>query len=108
MVSGAQLAVAGWNPALPLSGAAAAAMDPQDPTRMLAVGSGFALQWKVAAPYADSWAQVQAISGLADLVSVAWSPDGWRRALAERSSPLGVSVSGGGVTDDASVTSRRP
>lgn len=74
--SGGPLAVAGWSNAPPLSGAAAAALSPQVPTVMLAVGSGFARTWTAPGQYADAWAQGQAVSGLAALAGVAWRPDG--------------------------------
>lgn len=74
--SGGPLAVAGWSGVPPLSGAAAGAVNPQIPTRVLAVGSGFARTWVAPGQYADAWSQGQAVSGLAALVGAAWRPDG--------------------------------
>jgi len=74
--SGDRLAVAGYSVAPSLSGMAAAALDPQINTSMLAVGSGHALLWGAPGPYADAWAQTQSVTGLANLTAVAWRPDG--------------------------------
>ena len=79
MASGASLAIGGYVSAntVLLSGAAAAAMSPQNNALMVAVGSGFALQWAAAGgAYAENWSQIQAVTGLSNLGSVAWRPDG--------------------------------
>jgi len=76
LAAGDPLAVGGWANAAALSGAAAAAQDPQLATSMLAVGSGFALIWSAPGRYADAWSQTQAVTGLANLSAVAWRPDG--------------------------------
>lgn len=74
--SGGLLAVGGWSTALSLSGAAAAVLDPTDPTKMLAVGNGYALLWSAPSAQSNAWAQTQAVTGLANLVSCAWIPNG--------------------------------
>jgi hypothetical protein len=77
-VSGASLAaVGGWQTAPALSGAVAAALDPQQGgLTMLAVGSGRALIWNSSGAFSEAWSQTQALSGLANLNAVAWRPDG--------------------------------
>lgn len=95
-----QLAVGGWQPAPSLSGAAAAALDPQSLTTMLAVGSGRALLWTAPSRFADAWSQSQALTGLANLAAVAWRPDG-AQALAASLASGAVQVlgySGGSVS----------
>lgn len=75
-VSGSTIAIGGWGTAPSLSGMAAAALDPQDGTAMLAVGSGKALLWRSTAPLSDNWTQSQVLSGLANLSALGWRPDG--------------------------------
>ena len=74
--SGQPVMVGGWSTAAPLSGVTAAALDPQNTALMLAVGSGKALLWSSPGPFDDAWSQTQAVSGLANLISVCWRPDG--------------------------------
>ena len=76
VASGFSLAVAGYSVAASLSGVAAAALDPQNNRVMLAVGSGKALQWGAPGPYADAWTQTQSVTGLANLTTLCWRPDG--------------------------------
>lgn len=77
VMSGAVGAV-GWTAAAVLSGAAAAAMNPADNSRVMGVGSGYVLEWSNAArgAYSDAWSQVQALTGTASLVAAAWIPNG--------------------------------
>jgi hypothetical protein len=74
--SGFPLAAAGWANAAPLSGCAAGALDPQDALFMLGIGSGSAVLWSSPGIFADAWAQIQTVTGLASLSSVCWRPDG--------------------------------
>jgi hypothetical protein len=75
--SGANVAVVGgWQTAPSLSGMAAAAIDPQSSTTVLAVGSGSAVLWETPGALSENWSQSQALSGLANLKSVSWRPDG--------------------------------
>lgn len=75
--SGANLAaVGGWQTAPALSGMASARLDPQVSTTMLAVGSGSVVIWTAPGALSEAWLQTQALSGLANLNSVAWRPDG--------------------------------
>jgi hypothetical protein len=89
--SGSNLAaVGGWQTAPALSGMAAAAPDPQQSAlTMLAVGSGHAVIWSTSGALSENWAQTQALSGLANLNTVSWRPDG--------SQALGTSVVSGSV-----------
>jgi len=73
---GSLAAVGGWQVAPPLSGMAAAAIDPQGATTVLAVGSGDAVLWNAPGALSEDWQQTQALSGLADLNAMAWRPDG--------------------------------
>ena len=77
MTSGTPLAIAGWQPAASLAAANAAALNPVDATAMVAVSAGNAVQWRAAAGLTDAWAQTQALTGLASLNAMAWSPDGF-------------------------------
>jgi hypothetical protein len=74
--AGSSLAVGGWNTAPPLSGAAAGGLDPQNNEDMLTVGSGFARIWSTTAPFTEKWAQTNSLSGLANLNSMYWVPNG--------------------------------
>ena len=75
--SGQPVAIAGWQTAPALAGAAAAILSPVDPTVMLAVGSGTATLWRAASGLSDAWNQTQALAGLASLTSIGWAPDGF-------------------------------
>jgi hypothetical protein len=76
--SGANIAaVGGWQIAPALSGAVdAAVLDPQNALTVLAVGSGRALIWSAPGALSEAWSQTQLLSGVANLNSVAWRPDG--------------------------------
>lgn len=76
LLSGGVIAVGGWATAPSLSGAADAAIDPQNPGVMLAAGSGRAIIWSNPGPLSENWSQTQIVTGLANLNSVAWRPDG--------------------------------
>lgn len=69
-------AIGGWRTATPLAGMAAAGLDPQTPTTMLAVGAGRAVLWQAPAATSEAWTQTQSLTGLADLSAMAWRPDG--------------------------------
>lgn len=86
LVSGSPLAIAGWQNAPALSGAAAAMLDPQDSTAMLSVGSGFARIWKAPDAASENWAQTQALTGFTNLSAVAWRPDGTQAIAASATS----------------------
>lgn len=77
MLSGPPVAVAGWQTAPVLSGAVAAALNPTDQTSMAAVGSGRAIVWRAPAALSDAWSQSQALTGLANLSALGWTPDGF-------------------------------
>ena len=70
------IAIAGWANAPALSGMAAAALDPQVSTTMMAVGSGAAVLWQTGTAGSNAWAQTQALTGLVNLSAMAWRPDG--------------------------------
>jgi hypothetical protein len=75
--SGRPLLVGGYMAATPLSGATAAALNPADPTRMLAVGAGRAILWTNARGFmSDTWMQGQVLGGTATLGGVVWTPNG--------------------------------
>jgi len=79
-MSSGSLAIAGWQtaPALP-SGAAAAALNPQDADTMAAVGSGYALIFRASPSTAvsgENWSQASVLTGLANAAKMAWRPDG--------------------------------
>lgn len=88
MTSGT-LAIGGWSIAPSLSGAAAAAMDPQNDSFVAAVGSGYALTWRpspTTAVSGENWTQTQALTGLLDLKAMGWAPDGTQFLAASVSS----------------------
>jgi hypothetical protein len=74
--SGLPLAVGGWINAPPLSGAAAAGIDPQNFATMMAVGSGRAMLWQTSGALSENWSLTQTLSGLANLAAMSWRPDG--------------------------------
>ena len=76
MISGGIIAAGGWANAPALSGAADAAINPQNQGIMLAVGSGNAIIWSTSGPLSENWSQSQIVTGLANLNSLAWCPDG--------------------------------
>lgn len=73
---GGNLALGGWQASRPLIGMAAGALDPQNPLTMLAVGSGQAITWNVTSVYSENWVPNQTLTGLANLNSMSWRPDG--------------------------------
>ena len=83
---GTPLAIGGWSNAPLLSGMVAAAMDPQDATRMLAVGSGRVIEWLSSSGYSDAWSQLQLVTGTASLTTVTWRPDGTQALAASPAS----------------------
>lgn len=101
--AGVSLAAGGWITALSLSGAVAAALDPQNPEIMLAVGSGHAFIWSTSTsvtgggPLSENWSQSaasgQLLTGLANLNSMCWSRNGVQ-ALATSLSAGDVQVLG--------------
>ena len=86
LASGNPLVLAGWSSAPLLSGMAAAALDPQDSTRMLAVGTGRVIEWLSPSGYADAWSQLQLVTGTATLTAMAWRPDGTQALAASPAS----------------------
>src|SRR5579859_4478775 len=87
MASGSPVAVGGWQTAPSLAAANAAALSPTDPTVMAAVGSGTATLWLTASGLSDVWGQTQQLtSGIANLTSVAWTPDGFHIGAASPTS----------------------
>lgn len=68
--------IGGYSVAATLSGAAAAALDPQTSTLMVSVGMGYALQWTSPGASGEAWSQIQELTGLGVLNSCAWRPDG--------------------------------
>ena len=76
LASGQSVLLGGWQTAPPLSGAAAAVLDPQNAALVLAVGSGQAILWSAPGALSDAWAQTQVLTGLANLSAAAWRPDG--------------------------------
>jgi hypothetical protein len=78
LASGQPLAVAGWKPTFYAgAGFGGAALDPQDTLLMLfANNNGSATLWSAANAFADAWSPGQVLSGLANLTSVTWRPDG--------------------------------
>lgn len=81
-------AIGGWRTAAPLAGMAAAGLDPQTPTTMLAVGGGLAILWQAPAAASEAWTQTQALTGLASLSAMAWRPDGTQVLAASVSSGI--------------------
>lgn len=76
LLSGGVVAAGGWANAPPLAGGADAAIDPQNDRIMLAAGSGSARIWSNLSPLSENWSEVQTVTGLINLNSVAWRPDG--------------------------------
>jgi hypothetical protein len=59
-----------------LSGAVAAAPNPQNNATMAAVGSGFLALWQSPSLDNELWSVSQSVTGLAPLNALAWRPDG--------------------------------
>jgi hypothetical protein len=74
--SGSIVAVGGWQQLSVASGAAAIAADPAVGSLALSVGSGKAIMWQAPAQYSDAWSPFLALTGLANLTALSWSPGG--------------------------------
>jgi hypothetical protein len=86
------LGIGGWATAAPLSGAAAAAIDPQVLNQMAAVGSGHLLIWQAPSVSGEAWTQYQQLAGLTNLTALAWRPDGVQILAASPSSGVLQSI----------------
>jgi hypothetical protein len=76
LASGAPLAIGGWTNAAPLSGAAAAVLDPQNAEVMFAAASGNAIIWSSTSPSGNAWAQSQLVGMPVVPKAAVWRPDG--------------------------------
>lgn len=74
--AGGPIGIGGWQNAAPLAGMAAAGLDPQTPTTMLAVGNGDAVLWQAPAATSEAWTLTQTLTGAANLSAMTWRPDG--------------------------------